>query len=360
MYAKLVVGASRADAYKCMRDIGRLITSDSPSLNLVSGFSTVASIIVDPTPAGWIFVGAVSANDQGEIANTSANTITYTNTSTMPNLVFKAPCLNGGLYKFCALSLSFRTSGSMYTFSLTGATDGTSTGVLTNEGPRFFVPSGTAATSVVDNNIEKLISVDAGVTIHLIANERHITIIQESKGIMAVWESSNTDLHTYYNSAPFIQYFHPKTSRQLKYPYIVPRGAVGTETATQNHAHTAFNLTNPADGTNYGTYDINDARDASAASTSATISNRNTSNFCVNLLDRFQNTINSSGQLRYLITPIFYQIDQLGYPTQFVSGITPVYLAKNGIGNSGDTVTVNGVEHYYFDCGNFGLLAQGS
>jgi hypothetical protein len=359
MYAKLVVGASRADAYKCMRDIGRLITSATPSLSLVSGFSTAASIIVDATPAEWEYVGSVDAADQEGIAATGAASITYTNTATPPNLVFKTPCLNGGLYKYCALTLTYRTSGSMYTFSLTGATNGTSTGTLTNEGPRLFI-GGSAATTVPDNNLEKLISVDAGVTIHLIANARHITIIEESKGIMAVWESSNTDLHTYYNSAPFIQYFHPKTSRQLKYPYIVPRTATSTETATQNHAHTAFNLTNPADGTNYGTYDINDARDASATSTSSVASNRNTSNFCVNLTDRFRNTINSSGQLRYLITPIFYQIDQLGYPTQFVSGVTPVYLAKNGIGNSGDTVTVNGDEYYYFDCGNFGLLAQGS
>jgi hypothetical protein len=360
MYAKLVVGASRADAYKCIRDIGRLITSENPSLSLLSGFNTAASVIIDATPAGWEYVGSVHADDQAGIAGVEAVSPTYSNNAVAQNLVFKAPCLNGGLFKFCALSMNYRTQSSNYTFSLTGATDGTSTGVLTNEGPRIFMGS-SATTSAVDNNLEKYLSVEAGVTIHLIANERHITIVQSNRGIMAVWESSNTDLHTYYNSAPFVQYFHPTTTRRLKLLYIAPHTGTSTiGSAFQNHMHTAFNLTDPATGTTYGTYDINDARDASATSTSSTASNRNTTNFLVNLLDRFQNTINSSGQLRYLVTPIFYSIDQFGYPTQFVSGVSPVYLAKNGIGNSGDTIEVNGDEYYYFDCGNFGLLARSS
>jgi hypothetical protein len=363
MYAKLVVGASRANGYLCMRDIGRLITSANPSTSLLSGFNVAASSVVDATPAGWSFVGSTLAVDQSGIVDTANAAPTYATSPTSPNLVFSAPCATDETWlKYAALTVHYPSSTLNYAFSLTGATAATSAGALTNEGPRQGCTTALTTTSaVLTGNIQKHITVDAGDTIHVIANARHLTIISENKGLFGVWESTPTDVNTYYDTAPFVQYSHPTTSRLRKWNKIVPNLATGGEqTATEGHFHTAFNVYNTSDATNYGTYDINDFADKSTISTTTALCNRNVGNFLLNLTDHFQNTVSVSGAIRYTVAPIFYRLDLLGYPTQFVSGVCPLYFCNNGIGNSGDTVTVSGTEYTFFKCGNFGLLAQTS
>jgi hypothetical protein len=364
MYAKLVVGASRANGYNCMRDIGRLITSATPSTSLLTGFNAAASTVVDATPAGWTYVGARLVQDQGGIQSAANTTPTTWSTSpNSPNLVFSAPCATDETWiKYAALTTHYPTNSLNYAFALTGATAATSEGVLTNEGPRLGCTTALATTSaVLTGNIQKYLTVDAGDVIHLIANARHLTIISENKGIFGVWESTPTDVNTYYDTAPFIQYSHPWTTRQLKWDKIVPHLSTGGEqTATQGHFHTAFNVYSVADATNYGTYDLNDWGDNSASSTSASTSNRNVGSLLINQTNGLVNTINTSGAVRYVVSPIYYRLDELGYPTQFVTGVCPLYYCNNGIGNSGDTVTINGDEYTFFKCGNFGILAQTS
>lgn len=364
MYAKLVVGASRANGYACMRDIGRLITSENPSTANITGFSAAASTIVDATPAGWTYVGSRLVNDQAGIQDTSNTTATTWSTSpNSPNLIFSAPCATNNTWiKYAALTTHYPTSALNYAFALTGATSANNAGFLTNEGPRLGCTTALTTTSaVLTGNIQKYLTVDAGDVIHLIANERHLTLISENIGIFGVWESNPTDVNTYYDTAPFVQYSHPTTSRLLKWDKIIPHLATGGEqTATQGHFHTAFNVYNVADATNYGTYDLNDWGDNSAASTSASIANRNVGSLLINQTNGFVNTINESGALRYVVSPIYYRLDELGYPTQFVTGVCPLYFCNNGIGNSGDTVTINGDDYTFFKCGNFGILAQTS
>jgi len=364
MYARLVVGASRANGYACMRDIGRLITSQTPNTSLLTGFSSLASSVVDATPAGWTYVGSRLANDQAGIQPTSNTTATTWSTSpNSPNLIFSAPCATNNTWiKYAALTVQYPISSLNYAFSLTGATGANNAGFLTNEGPRLSFTSAMSTTSAqLAGNIEKTLQVDAGDVIHLIANERHLTIISDNIGLFGIWESTPTDVNTYYNTAPFVQYSHPTTSRRLKWDKIVPHLSTGGEqTTTQGHFHTTFDVYNVTDATNYGTYDLNDWGDKSATSTSASSANRNTGNFLINQTDHFINTINESGALRYMIAPIFYRLDQLGYPTQFITGVCPLYFCNNGIGNSGDTVIVNGDEYTFFKCGNFGLLARTS
>lgn len=359
MYAKLVVGASRINAYQAIRDIGRLITSESPSLDLLGAFSAGASTIPDTTPAGWSYVGSVLADDQAGIVAVGGSTPSFTAQIPNPNLVFSAPCVETSWTKYAALTVHYHTSTVCWAFMLSGATDATSAGILTNEGARQYFTSGTGtSTPVTGNNISKQLTVDAGDIIHVIANQRHITIISEGTGLSGIWESSPTDMHTYYDTAPFVQYTHPDTSNLQKYNIKVATAVSAATTLAQNHMHTAFNVYDAADGTNYGTYDLTDYADKNA-SPSAT-NNRNVGNFLVNLTDFFKDTKDTTGATKYMVAPIFYRLDQLGYPTQFVTGVSPLYLCRSGIGNSGDTVMIGDDEYLYFNCGLFGLLAQTS
>ena len=93
MYAKLVVGNAAINGYRAMRDIGRLITSASPSVSLLEAYSQSSSVIIDSTPAGWTYVGSNFAGDRPSIAAAAA--AVNTTNGGFPNLCFSAPCLDG-------------------------------------------------------------------------------------------------------------------------------------------------------------------------------------------------------------------------------------------------------------------------
>jgi hypothetical protein len=263
MYAKLVVGASLISPIAAIRDIGRLITSASPNIANVSGFSTSSSIIVDNTPAGWTYVGGVLANDQPSIANTSmATTLLGTNNSV--NLCFSAPCLSGSALKYCVLTPSnfttVTTAGALNNgFHLTGASNASSTGVVTNEGPRYYLNTNSGTIVVNQGSVYTpgFISTNTTATIHVIANPRHLTIIAEGVGHTAVWETSTTDVHTFYGIAPFLQHSMYAAGSAAGYASVSTGPTyLGSSRTTPQVSFTVFNVTNPVGATNYGIYNF--------------------------------------------------------------------------------------------------------
>jgi hypothetical protein len=349
MYAKLVVGASSISAVRAMRDIGRLITSETPSLDLLTGFNTASSIIVDATPAGWTYVGSVNANDRPTIAavgSASDTTSPYGYTSdTEYNLAFSAPCLNQpSRLKYALLSIAYRAQGNGgYTFSLTAAANVTDQGVRTNEGPRVFA----ASIEGLGETLPLAMSVAASTTLHVIATARHITIIQENRGLNAVWEATNTDVHDFYNRVPVIQYSHSQSSATARFAITVPTGFSTTQLAGSMNA--AIAVTNVNTGTFYGTYDVSEAGTANLSSLiQASTTYRN-------------NSIDAAGSPKYQIGPVYFHIGELGYPVQFVTGVVPIYWTRNTIGSTGDTVDVSGDSYTFFNCGTgFGVIMKTS
>lgn len=349
MYAKLVVGPTNISAIRAMRDIARLITSQAPSLSLVSAFNTTSSIIVDATPAGWTYVGGVNAADQPAIAEvgSAADTTSpygYTNDAHF-NLVVSAPCLNHETrLKYAALSLVWRGApASGYTFALTAAAGASPLGIMVNEGPR---PQANAIEGIGETNVLATWSA-ANQILHVIANPRHITIIQEGRGIVGVWESTSTDVHDFYDRPPVLQYSHVVSAAIVRYPQIVP--ANHTTAQVSGFAAVAVGVTDVNTGTYYGTYDVSEAGKA------------NLGNLIQLSPTGRSNSISAAGAPKYQIGPVYFQIGELGYPTQFVTGIVPIYWTRATIGSTGDEVEVGGDSYTFFDCGTgFGVIMKTS
>ena len=346
MYVKLV-SSGAIPAIGAMRDIGRLITSASPNVASLGAFSTTSSIVIDSTPAGWTYVGSNNSLDQPNIANTAASTAQPIQ-STYYNLCFSSPTLaNNSVLKYCALEVSLASNTSTTTtagsgFNLFGASGATSLGVITNGGAR----SGFTASSAYF--VDRILPTSLATTYHLIANPQHITIVYEGNGLVGVWESSQTDAHTFYNSAPMVQYSHIRSNN---YTWSANTGfsnanASGNPIGARGGT---FNITDPNTGTNYGTYDITEG---------GTI---NTLSYYQPMTGLRTNSSSASGLPTYQITPVYYSASTKGYPTQFVTGVVPIYWCNAGLGNSGDTVTVGADTYYYFNSGTgFGVLMKTS
>jgi hypothetical protein len=342
MYAKLVVGNSNITALAAMRDIGRLITSDNPTLSLLGGYSQSSSVIIDSTPAGWSYVGSITAADRPTIATVETSTAQVADTDY--NLCFSAPCLNTNVLKYCALTVAYRSDTLGNSFCLTGASFANSSGVLTNEGPRVYETKANA-TSNAEVASQAILCLTSSPVIHLVANPRHITIIIENTGHAAVWESSHTDAHTFYGAAPFVQYCHYTSSSLTRLGAIVPTAVTATQTAGWNAA--TFNVTSPNTGLNYGTYDVTDA---------ATL---NVGHLVQTIAGLRANTVSATGLLAYTINPVYYSMTTKGYPSQVVTGIVPIYYIGAGIGTTGDQVEINGEAYTFFNAGaNLGIILQ--
>jgi hypothetical protein len=345
MYAKLVVGGTQINVLAAMRDIGRLITSATPSLSLVGAFNVASSVIIDNTPAGWSYVGGTGTADQPNIAPTSQATVT----SGQFNFCFSAPMQNNpSLLKYAALTNN--NSAALYTvagtgFNLTGARNATSLGVLTNEGPRYFATIGSI--SNVTALIGTCITVDAGVVLHVIANPQHITIVSENVGMAAVWETTPTDVQTFYNYPAFVQYSHYKSSSITQTLIYAPTKYENLPTLSTTWSASSFAVTNPNNGTFYGVYDV------SNGGTLNTLSLVNSVSTALRA-----NTISATGAPQYAISPIFFTNTLIGHPTQFVTGPVPAYYVSGNMGNTGDTVSVSGDTYFFFNAGAFGLLMK--
>lgn len=344
MYAKLVVGAS-ANLYQCIRDMCRLLTDESPSISDLSGqgFNTSTSAIIDATPAGWTYVGSSKATDQGAIGSGAADatfsTTTYFNWAVSAPMAGNPSALKYVIFNQSTLANS--TPGNQM-LSMSGATSVTSDGVATNEGYRVY--NSTAAT-ITQNSCHIL---PAGAVFHLIANPRHITLIREGRGMSAAWEMTTGEVNTFYNKPlSFCTLSHPVSS-QTGYSAAAAPVLAG---AVQPIGASVFDIVDPNTGTEYGAY--------------SPLNNLANAHFFVQLTQGARvNTYDASGNPRYQVTPIMVNCTNVGQPLQYVSGVVPVYWCKAGLGATGDTVNVAGVDYTFFNCGAagtaFGLLMQTS
>jgi hypothetical protein len=235
MYAKLVVGNSINGPRAC-RDIIRLITSEAPSVDLLEVFDDVSSIIVDDTPAGWTFEGE-SYNNSSTVP-AFGDAVNWPSNNTDWQIGCSAPCLNDGLTrKYALFSMSWlgathkdRTD-TMFRFQLSGATSisvpaaNTDALVLENQGGRDTWVAAEAASQADGRSMRCA----ADTIFHVIANPRHLTIVEESRGLNAIWESNETPVNTFYGNAPFVQYNHSTGSSTGILTATVPQAQISVQ-----------------------------------------------------------------------------------------------------------------------------------
>ena len=353
MYAKLVVGNANISAIGAMRDIGRLITSSSPNIANLYNFSTSSSAIIDPTPAGWTYVGGNRAADQPTISTA----VSWPDASSW-NLCFSAPTIaNSSILKYAVLNPgNYANNTTSNGITLSGAQSANSTGAVTNQSGLYYYNSASATYGGSTYSQRCSLKVDAGVTLHLIASNTHITIIEEAKGMAAIWESSQTDAHTFYGTAPVVAYaqYDAVSSGSAGAATITTPTSAGTSAISIGATgfYYIINYTDPIAGTNYGVYEMTQNSITNGPPWFAQI------NAIATVIRK--NTIGSTGGGKYAVQPVFYLIP--GLPTQYITGIVPIYWTAGGIGSSGDTIDVNGDSYTYFNVtsSRFGIIMKTS
>jgi len=349
MYAKLVTPSTYVNPLFYLRDIGRLITNSSPSTSLLSGFSQSSSVIFDSTAAGWTYVGSNHSVDRPTIATSSETTAPD---GTSWNFCFSAPCLSGSALKYITLNPYNYSSNTSFNagFTVTAGSNASSVGVVTGETPRLYINS--TAANIATRDTYGLTSSfgSTSQTYYLIANQRHCTLICENVGMVGLWESSMTNAHTFYGTAPFVMYNHYAGTSASALTTYTTSGATLYSTAstavTWGIAAFTSNVTNPNGGTNYPIYDI-------GTNTAATLTIAQTGT------GRRTNTIDASGNPKYVVSPVFYSMQQIGYPTQYVTGVVPIYWTTGGMGTTGDTVSLNDNTYTFFNvCTKYGVIIQ--
>jgi hypothetical protein len=356
MYAKLVYSAglsgtanTRYSAFNMIRDIVRLCTSDSPNVTNLVAFSNTSSVIVDTTPAGWSLVysdvDGTTLPDANTDTNASpSNQVTY--------WAIKSDCIgpySGVTKKYAKLTTSHISSRNSYStngqassgFSLTSAVEVTDVGTVTGEGYRLQYPSGTPSNSEATNLAAWDLSGNG--TYHVVATQRHLTIIKEDAGYHAVWEHSVSDYHTFYDIAPVISIVFKGTTvsgPNSSAPASTAPATGGIPNAI-NNVRCLHNITDVNTGTNYSAASMSAQENQPYLSISSSYSNLR--------------TVSTTGTTRNIVMPIMFQLMQWGIPTCFVTNICDIYMCQGGIGMTGDTFNINDIIYTYFDCGSIGL-----
>lgn len=350
-----------------IRDIVRLCTSPSPNINYLVAFSNTTSSIVDATPAGWSLVYGNNDGTTLPAANTDPNAarLDSTGASGVGYWAISAPCLGpqANTVKYAKLSVNMGTGSTNFQDSvvvgiqLTSAVSISNTGTIVGESYRPYWTS--FSTTAQDQSILNTSSFGGNGTYHLIATQRHITIIKEGVGYYGLWEHTISDYHKAYNITPVVTVFSKGTGyvtidsagntpnfRRVTGP-ITPRNLStsgdGNASDTINNHRFIFNITDINSTTNYSNLSLGIPwLQPYLHAVPPGIGANSVSSM---------RTVSSNGLTRNIVQPIMFNYHQFGVPTCFVTDICDIYMCQSGIGTTGDTININGVNYTYFDCG---------
>ena len=354
MYVKLIAPATISSSWYYIRDICRLLTASTPSVSLLTAF-TSSSVVVDSTAAGWTYVGSTLAADRPTPSTSVSDAIVQ---PTPEIWALSAPCLEGSALKY--ITLSPATPNMIATtlnqlVNLTGARSVTSLGVATNEGIRVYTTNSTTTNYTFCS--QTAMQFAASSVIHLIATARGICIIPEGKGLQAVWETSMTDVHRFYSTAPVCVWqngggMDAQNQKTTILSSVIPQVS-GVGQNSGSFASCVLNITDPNTGTVYGPVE------AVQGGLSAGVSNAQNW-YQASPYAMRANSIDSTGLPKYQVSPIYVQPGQYGYPSMYVTGVFNAYWTKPLLGNTGDTVAINGDYYTFFNCGSamLGILMK--
>lgn len=359
MYAKLTAGVG-IHASNMIRDIVRLCTSQSPSTSLLGAFNSATSVIIDDTPAGWTYV--YSNIDTGTLAGTGATASAgYEDWWAM-----SAPCL--GPTETTVKYAKFTTGSPAGTtvdetndagftlntaYSISGLT-------ILNETYRTAVSSAT-----YDDFADGILHDLRGTgTYHVVANPRRITIVKEQMGWMGVWETSIPEVYEFAGTTPVISIYNSLYGNSAS-ATGVPDGWGGTPAGTLPSASGENILTNQppivTTSTNYHMvphaslvhqYDPNTVTVYGTVLLNPTLQSTSGTHWPYLFASHAprRSAVASNGQLKHIVTPIFFSAPAMGLPTVSVTGVSDIYMVKGTIGSTGDIVTINNIDYTFFAC----------
>ncbi len=339
MYAKLVTGGSTVIPSLLIRDIVALCTSADPSIDDLSGsgFSTSSSVVVDNTPAGWTYV--YSTLDLGTLGSGSTPGGSY------DWWAMKSPCLApAGKEKFVLLNTIYNDTTTYGGIWLSGASNVVNT-TLTNRGTYGYTTTTGGATTLI-GELYNAFSTVANQTFHLIATPRFVILMKEGVKYHAVFEHSASELHEFYDIAPFCQLNMGSTTQSggVTGPGTLGGAQAGGTTGSGNaNVFEIFNYTDPGTNINYGVLSFGgpgsggiNAADSLALQPFIWPS-------------RMTTTLSSSGASRNIVKPMLFHGFSYGLPTCWITGVSDVWFTRGSAGTTGDTMTINGVTYTYFN-----------
>lgn len=353
MYAKLIAGVG-ISASNMIRDIIRLCVSNSPSTSDLGAFDSGTSVIIDDTPAGWTYV--YSNVDTGTLGGTGSSA----STGNGDWWAMSAPCLGPSVstVKYAKFTTTGVTPGVTSTefensgFTLTSA-ESISGATVTNESYRLTISS-----SAYDNWTNYLMDIRGTGIYHLIATERHITIIKEGIAIQAVWETTIPDSYVFNDTPPVLNYvnslqkgssnstgFFNGGSSPIEDGYgtnVGPTSASSVSSYSTNQYASLYNIYDPNTTTVYGSITISPGQNG------AVVHNNGAHPYLFPANSSRGYTVNSSGQTKNIVSPVFFSLMRFGIPTVFVTGVCDIYMTKGGIGIAGDIIQIDGVDYTYF------------
>jgi hypothetical protein len=343
MYAKLVTGGSAVIPSLLIRDIIALCTSATPSLSNLSGsgFSTTSSVVVDNTPAGWTYVhSSLDGSTLGSGSTPSASSYDW--------WAMKSPCLApAGKEKFAVINTIFTDSTTHGGFWLAGASNVVTT-TITNRGSYGYA-GGTATATTLIGDGQNAFSTVANQTFHLIATPRFILIIKEGVKYHGVFEHSATELHEFYNVAPFCQLnigsntYGPGAASAGSLGGVQINGTVSVAAAGNTHNFEIFNFTDPNTNINYGVLSFGGPGESGLTAATSLAQQP----FIWS--SRMSATLSATGATRNIVKPMIFQGFGYGLPTCWITGISDVWFTRGSAGTTGDTMIINGDTYTYFN-----------
>jgi hypothetical protein len=354
-----------------------LCTNNNPTILDVDWLND-ASVVIDNTPAGWSFVGSSSSyyDDITYLYNTNYNNysnIANLTNSTDFNMTISAPwSSNTSATKY----LNFNQVNLDYGAVSTGYTGGA-------RNIMFTTCSFANTTTIVDrthlmiqpagNGLGELSQVGAmpvGVstkTFHLLATNTHVTLIDEGVGFMSLWESQGSEYHNLNNTPPVACVVASNTLYMCADTGNTWMSAASL--TTQGRLSLATTSYGAPFASTTGIYDsrLSSYKGASSlvninynsAATTSKFSSTNVPSLVPMFADPYRRTRLTNQRVRAQIVPITYN-PGYGYPTQIVTGTSPVYYTSASIGITGESLDINGEEYYWFNAGDIGLAIKSS
>lgn len=381
MYARLDLSAN-TPSWLFWMQVAHLVTNSSPTIytgTVLDSYFANTSTVIDSTAGGWSYVGSSAAvyDTVAELysrlgsANPHTDFNSFVSHGTNWNITVSAPCTsNTSRTKYVNFNhtlLETAVTGS-YSNGYMGAMSLCSFANQSTVVDQTWFHVSPNANPPVENMSSGNFGFTGGKSFHIFCNNNHITIVDENTGFEAVWDSQGSDHHEYYNTPATAIVMAGNTHHQTNTTITNPADYLEAGGPHSNSAAQVFtpfamtvDVTNPSNNYTFPVKLLNYNQDANTTimANGNYRRNINSPSLYPSYPDPYPATRLANNAVRTQVVPITYNLGY-GYPTQIVTGTSPVYYASANVGTSGDTIDINSEEYVYVNAGKISLCVKTS